>query len=262
MPGPATGYSFGNKKQYRRTIWRGIDDAIKRFVPLKSRRVLYLESSEGLETEFLLERGYNSENLFPCNKSAAQVAWATRRFKNVHGFGCDILVALERLNKTDRAPHIIDLDFCGCISNPIVESLTRLSQMLERPCYLNFTVLKGREQWLKHIDEENWIRLFIARTHEISPDKVTSNQIRDTIFQFSVGGMWRQPIETWNPDPPQPYFAPLPIRRGEYKSTSGQIMKYLTTYLVPVIFHPEFDSLFQKQICAWHYVNNVVTVMS
>lgn len=78
-----------NKEQYRKIVWNLVDSWMRK--PRALRRVIYLDTALGLETAFLLRRGYQSQNLLPVNFSAAELAHLNRKFPDVHGKSGNLL---------------------------------------------------------------------------------------------------------------------------------------------------------------------------
>lgn len=144
--GPTDGYGFGNKKQYRRTLWRFIDDSL-RGVQLKDRKVVYLDTKEGLETEFLLDRGYKPRNLHVVNWNPAEVAVLTRRLRAMHipdvnTYGIDVFEAIPKVGDF----HVLNLDLCGPISGLLLAELTLIAARNRAPEYvIANNMLRGRE---------------------------------------------------------------------------------------------------------------------
>lgn len=143
---PVGGYSFGNKKQYRRTLWHFVDDCLDR--PARHRVAVYLDTSEGLETRFLLSRGYSPENLHAVNWNPAEVAVLTKNLARdgvrIKTHGVEAFRAIRDAAKV--APiDVINLDLCGPVSVSLMENLSALRDSLHETM-VAVTVLRGREQ--------------------------------------------------------------------------------------------------------------------
>lgn len=143
---PETGYDFGNKKQYRRTIWNHADECMIK--PRSKRRVLIIETSECEEVLFLVSKGYRPENIHAVNRKAAELAWMTRRLRDHHGIvgvhthAIDVFDLLEKESLIDQL-DAINLDLTGPVSRTLMVRL--MSLKLHDEMFVSVTVLRGRE---------------------------------------------------------------------------------------------------------------------
>jgi hypothetical protein len=149
MRGPATGYNFGNKRHYRRMVWKYLEGHATP-KPIKSRHVFILDSKEAGETLFLLQRGYRPENIHVCNDNAAEVATVQLRVKNagfgrVDTHGVDAVSALERIKKDGIALDSINLDFCSNAHTALLTKLQDIRGLLPDSISVAVTLLRGRE---------------------------------------------------------------------------------------------------------------------
>src|SRR5215831_498371 len=138
-------YDYGQKRNYRRKSIGWAIRMAKQFWHLhpKELRIIYLESSQGLETEFLLRKGFSPKNLIPVNINPAIVAVINRKFPKVHGAGVDLARSItERLERGERI-HIYDLDFCSCIGQNVKRALNSITSP---EAIILFNLLKGRER--------------------------------------------------------------------------------------------------------------------
>jgi hypothetical protein len=112
--GPAGGYDFGNKRQYRRALWIEIDRRLAG-IPRRARRVVILETQQGEEARFLLARGYRPELIHAVAENPAVVATMTRGLRadflpDVTTHGAELLDALEAIQR-EHVVHAVNLDF-------------------------------------------------------------------------------------------------------------------------------------------------------
>lgn len=146
MSGPATGYDFGSKRHYRRTVWNFADECLAR-IPRRARRVLILDTAEAEETLFLVKtKGYHPANIHAVNRNPAEVAWLTRRLassgiRGVHTHGTDAFKVLHELTPNLDA---INLDLTGSVTPKLMDNLASLK--LHDNLFLAVTALRGREK--------------------------------------------------------------------------------------------------------------------
>lgn len=159
-------YDFPNKRQYRRTIYRYVDDhcpypecpnllPTTRKVPIKppsERRLLYLESSQCEETKFLVrQRGYHPSQLYPVCDSPAVQAWIVMNAARDGISGLNVAngkvedLILEYAKKGIFFDSI-NLDFTGCLSIPICTALAKIGRIIKPYTIVSITILRGREE--------------------------------------------------------------------------------------------------------------------
>jgi len=152
-------YNFKNKEEYRKHLY---DFAEKH---VGKAPVLYLESSQALETLYLLKRGWNPKNLFPCNLSPAVAAHITRKVEKVTGeriksLGKPVTDAVQIVSCLIEymegkepgvvpidmlIPKIVNLDFTGCLGEPVNLAILSVMKHMREKDILSITVLRGRE---------------------------------------------------------------------------------------------------------------------
>lgn len=144
-------YDFGNKRQYRRTLWNYVD---KHSETRKcDRKLLYLESPQAEETEFLVrQKGYRPHQLFPVSKSPAECAWITRNSKGrgITGFNLQsgpVETVLADHARSGIFFDAINLDFTSCLSESLFQSLQKVASYLRIDSIVAITILRGREHW-------------------------------------------------------------------------------------------------------------------
>ncbi len=109
---PDGGYDFGNKRQYRRTVWRQIVNFCKGQV--NDKHVLLMPSSESDEIELALDLGFRQEHLHIVDDNAAIVATHKRmRYPRIHTYGVDTNHVAQRI--MDKGIHLTaaHFDWCG-----------------------------------------------------------------------------------------------------------------------------------------------------
>lgn len=145
---PEDGYDFEAKRRYRKKLWCWIDDQLAHKVPKSKRNVLYLDTSEALETQFLLQRGYNPERLHPVNMNPAQVACLTMRLDKlglprVQTHGCEWT---RVLSEQKECWHVMSFDGCGPVSSRnTMGGLRACMEYAASQTIVSATLLKGRE---------------------------------------------------------------------------------------------------------------------
>lgn len=158
---PKSGYDFGNKKHYRRTLWNFIDNALRFKKPIRDRKVLIIDTSEAIETLFLVERGYKPENLTVVNRNPAELAWLTRRLRNDHAITGVRTIADDAFEVADDKFDVLNLDLTGPISTRLMERLKALEVKSES--VIAVSILRGREsdagfrqiyRWLEKLENE------------------------------------------------------------------------------------------------------------
>lgn len=140
-------YDFTEKTKYRQRVWCAIEKICCR--PKALRTVAYLDTSEALESKFLLDRGYCAERLFAINRSAAEAAWITMRLKKdgysaVNTIGTEWEQAINNRLSSDQI-DVCNFDGMGCLTQSLIDTL-RLSVIKTRPRVLAVNMLGGREQ--------------------------------------------------------------------------------------------------------------------
>lgn len=137
---PETGYDFDAKRIYREQLWKFFDAALV-FVPRRKRRVLILDTSEALETQFLISKGYEPSNITVINKSAAHLAWLSRRIAphRVNTVATDVFDFLEQHYDF----HAVNLDLTCPLSGSLIVKIKGLK--LRPNTALSVSILRGRE---------------------------------------------------------------------------------------------------------------------
>jgi len=149
---PATGYDFPTKRKYRQQLWNFVDKALKK-TPIQERKVLCLDTSQGLECAHLIRLGYRPENILACNRNPAELAWLTRRIRSlgtVNVAGLELREVLRRIDDQQENGfkiNAMNLDLTGPISQSVWGILDYIrSNLLHSGIVIAVSLLRGREQ--------------------------------------------------------------------------------------------------------------------
>ncbi|MEN6507510.1 MAG: hypothetical protein ABFD63_01765 [Smithella sp.] len=149
-------YDFESKHIYRKRRESAIDRLLN--IPIKMRRVAYLDTKEALDTISYLKRGYRAENLWAINNNPAELAHLTMKLDKlslpkVNTVGLDFEYALDhRIPAVD----VIDFDGMGNVGNKMAFMLGKITESRPNAVY-GVTVLAGRETdniygiWVKNL---------------------------------------------------------------------------------------------------------------
>ena len=154
---PATGYDFGNKRHYRRSVWNFLESRFPH-TPLRDRTAFILDTQEGLETKFLIERGYNPDNIHVANENPAILAHMTRSITKQYGvrvntYGCHAAEAIQKAIYKHKVESV-NLDLCGPMSGELAHHLEFTRTFLPQNTAIALTMLRGRERDLAPIFRE------------------------------------------------------------------------------------------------------------
>lgn len=125
---PSGGYDFGNKRQYRRSVYSLFSD---RWDTCRSVcQIALMPSSEGDEIDVALSKGFKEYNLHIIDMNPAIVATLKRsRFPRVTTYGVTVGRAAERMVKDGIWIDGANLDFSGSLSE---DTLSQISSMADR----------------------------------------------------------------------------------------------------------------------------------
>lgn len=139
-------YDFPNKRHYRNTVYSQCEKLADK--PRRNLIVSYLDSGQGLETQFLLARGYRPENIFPCNLTPQHAAWINRRISpvRVRAFGDGVELALRTLKQEGVRPDIINLDLTSAMSRISENVFRQVSETLTAGQVVAYSLLRGRDR--------------------------------------------------------------------------------------------------------------------
>lgn len=150
-------YGFPAKAKYRRDVWEFADSGLS-YVPVRDREILYLDSGQLLETEYLLEQGYSPGNMICGSNSPATNANITRKFdndkrmKNIRRWGGDVFDGIG----CHGVLHTVNADLCQQITSELLGRIERVGKSDNRPGIFAVTVSCFHEQWktLPEADEK------------------------------------------------------------------------------------------------------------
>jgi hypothetical protein len=147
---PKTGYGFDVKQnQYRRKLWSWVDLQFDNWIPKRKRVVAYLDTSEGLETLFLLGLGYYPQNIHAVNFDPAQVAALSLKLdrlglQRVQTHGKDFIRTLTEAKV--KTWHVMSFDGCGPIASPnTLRCIRQMAELASVGTILAANVLAGRD---------------------------------------------------------------------------------------------------------------------
>ena len=222
--GPSGGYDFGNKRQYRRNIWRTFRDACKG--RLSTAEALLMPSAEGDEIEAALNAGFREQNLHVVDDNPAIVAHLKRRYSRIMTYGIPVAEAARRIAKSGSRLAVANLDLCHNLSAPLRRTLFQFgaAEPMEQHGLIAVTMLRGREQG----DCAEAMRTISTRAG--------SNDIsRAWLAAIQLGSLGQDTARMWTPT-----F----IRDGIYKSISGnQTMFWFVVRMCSKEWPSNFKSL-------------------
>jgi hypothetical protein len=108
---PLGGYSFGNKAQYRRTVW----NQFRLFLngQCHDKQALLMPSIEGLEIDVAINNGFRQCNLHIVDNNPAIVATLKRKYPYINTYGVSVNHAIERIAKKCIRLSCANFDFTG-----------------------------------------------------------------------------------------------------------------------------------------------------
>lgn len=144
---PSGGYDFGNKRQYRRTIWKRFREHCG--TARSTVQCLLMPSIEGHEIEVAMANGFREANLHVVDRNAAIVAHLKRRFPQIHTYGVELSEACRRMCREGVPIGVANFDLCSNIGSGPMKSLARVGVGLRGICgpdtLVAVSILRGRE---------------------------------------------------------------------------------------------------------------------
>jgi len=144
--GPANGYDFAEKQDYREAVWRAFAENV---IDVSSAKVLFFPGRLGLEIPVALRHGFKEENLIACDENAALIATAEwhKQYPRIKCYGSILVRAIERMKADKVRIDAANLDFCSNLCSSFYDNLQCLCDwpVLSDACLLAVTLLKGRE---------------------------------------------------------------------------------------------------------------------
>ncbi len=190
---PKDGYNFGNKRQYRRTLWNFVDRCFPD-KPNSKRKVMILDTSEAGECKFLItQKGYRPENINVVNRNPAELALLTKRLKDEGIFGINTHKgdAFEILDKLVDSIDVVNLDLTGPIKSKLSNELEAIR--LHDELFISVTILRGRESRKEFVPVEFEDEEGIARLNKLNQD-VKHPNVQEFLKELEVCG----PRVNWN----------------------------------------------------------------
>lgn len=140
---PKDGYDFGNKRQYRRDVWRFFQKHCP--VPRAHAQALLMPSAEGDEIEVALNNGFREENLHVVDANPAIVATLKRRYRKISTYGCDVASVFLNGRIASHVLHVANLDLTGTLGPAWFETCFHVARSLAPHGLIAATYLKGRD---------------------------------------------------------------------------------------------------------------------
>ena len=228
--GPRTGYDFGNKRQYRRIVWKSFREGIlPLYYTLATAQCLLMPSSEGDEIEVALSQGFREYNLHVVDRDPDIVDSLKHRYRRINTYGVEVEEACRRIAAKGLRLSCANLDLTGCMSDSMFECLRAciLSRSFHDQAMVAITMLRGREQGLARA-MVNAAPTVTGGVRGFSPQDV----VRITTVYGALTREFYPTAEAWRQTDPEHSPARL-TRTGYYKSVSGsQTMLYSIWRLV------------------------------
>lgn len=211
---PDGGYTFGQKRQYRRDVWA----AFKRvcWVPRAEAQCLLMPSSEGKEIDVALACGFREEHLHVVDRNPAIVAHLKRRYPKLQTYGTDLKAAGWRIADKGIRLHLANLDLCGCVGPTHFEEICYFCQSgaLANGASVAVTALRGREQNANDLRDRGSRALQVVLSGEGMPPWMTDMD-RGRVSEIVSAIRMAFGARAW-------------IRQaGRYMSASGQTMLWV-----------------------------------
>lgn len=147
---PTQGYDTEVKQRYRRKLYDFFDRASG--VPVRRRTIALLDTAAALETQHALRRGYRPENIHVVNRSAAELAWVTRRCPGVVTHTAEYA---DFVNDVQQQFDVYNMDWCGpAFTEKWLQDIMTCAQAFRHGCVVAVTSLVGRDD--KRVWAEMW----------------------------------------------------------------------------------------------------------
>lgn len=230
---PETGYAFGSKTHYRNCVW----NVFRRYCKPRTgeSKALLMPSSEGLEIETALRKGFKEKNLYVVDRNPAIVATLKRKYPAVTALGVDVDRAAIRIADNGGSVQVANLDLCNKVGPSLFRTVYGfvVSGVIDRGM-VAVTMLRGREHGdtnellggmsveIRHApiiggqEASPWISVDDSVTREMDQKRLVLVYKCLQGCGFDSSGM---PINrSWNAGPK--YNVGM-SRAGIYKSTAG-----------------------------------------
>lgn len=144
--GPKTGYATTHKQEYRKNLYKHIQEAVCGNIHLK--KLLFMPSNTDNEIKEALSIGIREENMWACDDNPAMLAttkWR-KKYPKINILGSKLSHAIERLKEKNIKIDIVNLDLCTNLSQWMFDDVQNLIKYLMRDdMFFAITLLKGRE---------------------------------------------------------------------------------------------------------------------
>lgn len=210
---PIDGYSFGNKRQYRREVWA----TFRRVCcgSLATSHALLMPSAEGEEIEVALNNGFREHNLHVVDDNPAIVAHLKRRYPRLNTYGSRVSRASERIKKLGVKLSAANLDMCSQLSAPIESEIRAFvdNDVLVDGACVAVTILRGREQG----ESRDLVRLLsgLPSSHPALPERWGNDSARIGLLASYLLQKAASKSET------DPFWIPVNLRFSKYRSIAG-----------------------------------------
>lgn len=146
-------YDYPAKRKFRQAVWDFADRALEH-VEVQNRNVLYLDSGQALETQFLLDKGYKSVNMRCVNNSPAVHANITRKVPaavagNMQRSTADVFLDIRNMMASGVHLHVVHADLCQQITPALLNRLAAIGSSDDRPDVMAVTVSCFHEHFVR-----------------------------------------------------------------------------------------------------------------
>lgn len=128
-----------SKKMARYFFWT---DVLARRKTAFEDHIVVLASEFGGDVPCLVGLGINPKNITAVDRDRQALAAFKRNHPGIRTIRADVGPAVEYLQK----PPVVYLDFCGCLSAPVIDTTRRVIKAMPVGGTLGITLLKGRER--------------------------------------------------------------------------------------------------------------------
>lgn len=241
--GPESGYDFGNKRHYRRTIWSVFRKACRGYV--RDAHALLLPSIEGDEINVALAAGFREQNLHIVDNNPAIVATLKRRFPKVSTYGVDLAAAVPRVLARAGRLDVANVDLCCPAGVHLVKTLGALGTHIGGAgiqTTVAVTVLRGRER--------DWDSMLAMIQRALGPGGALARDwFRDRGMEFTnlsdmarailIRNMFMCGDDRGDCVHVEPAWSSLESggRHGQYRSTAGTQTMYWSIWTVSAAFN-------------------------
>lgn len=144
--GPDSGYEFGQKRHYRRCVWRTFRRHFRGH--MADKRFALMPSSEGSEIAVAIHVGCRERNLCVIDQNPAIVATLKRKYPKLSTYGVTADRAATRIAADIGELHGANLDLCGGADRPLFKTLNAWAhaRVIADQGLIAVNCLRGRER--------------------------------------------------------------------------------------------------------------------